>query len=375
MTLKETGFRALYHNFCVFPLNKKFKDCMKEYPNIEKANCMLVYGYIDTQAGLTLEVLAAGDKKGDSYRFYDTSKEARFFIRAGAVEDTEFAYFEDVDDFKARYAEKLDVLKAYEAGEEVEKTREMRFLDESRHLHYPDDVAVFLTRKGLQPERCWARIIGLGDHWIMATLLNEPNQNFGYHSGEKIAFFVQETEDKHVICYSDMTPSKKITAEDLADGTMLKAAVSAFNAERNEPNFFEVLETLRDSYVWIPCNAVLGEADMAAMQKAIEESGDDLSAMVGQTFTNTENIRMIPDILQNGDAFFFPIFSSAEEMGEYGQGFSKIEKHFLEALQLAINNEKNVSGMVLNAFTEPFVLEREIFDIVQNMKSRIEGEE
>ena len=114
---------------------------------------------------------------------------------------------------------------------------------------------------------------------------------------------------------------------------------------------------------------------MAAMQKAIEESGDDLSAMVGQTFTNTENIRMVPDILQNGDAFFFPIFSSAEEMGEYGQGFSKIEKHFLEALQLAINNEKNVSGIVLNAFTEPFVLEREIFDIVQNMKSRIEGEE
>lgn len=375
MTLKETGFRALYHNFCALPLNKKFKDCMKEYPNIEKANCMLVYGYIDTQAGLTLEVLAAGDKKGDGYRFYDTSKEARFFIRADAVEDTEFAYFEDVDDFKARYAEKLDVLKAYDAGEEVEKTREMRFLDESRHLHYPDDVAVFLIRKGLQPERCWARIIGLGDHWIMATLLNEPNQNFGYHSGEKIAFFVQETEDKHVICYSDMTPSKIITAEDLADGTMLKAAVSAFDAERNEPNFFEVLETLRDSYVWIPCNAVLGAADMTAMQKAIEESGDDLSTMVGQTFTNTENIRMVPDILQNGDAFFFPIFSSAEEMGEYGQGFSKVEKHFLEALQLAINNEKNVSGIVLNAFSEPFVLEREIFDIVQNMKSRIEGEE
>jgi hypothetical protein len=41
-------------------------------------------------------------------------------------------------------------------------------------------------------------------------------------------------------------------------------------------------------------------------------------------------------------------------------------------LQLAINNEKNVKGIVLNAFTEPFVLDREIFDIVQNMKSRIE---
>ena len=69
---------------------------------------------------------------------------------------------------------------------------------------------------------------------------------------------------------------------------------------------------------------------------------------------------------------FADIFSSSEEMGEYGNGFSKVEKHFLEALQLAINNEKNVKGIVLNAFTEPFVLDREIFDIVQNMKSRIE---
>ena len=169
-----------------------------------------------------------------------------------------------------------------------------------------------------------------------------------------------------------MTPSKKLTAEDLEDGTMLKAAVTAFNNERNEPNFFEILETLRDSWVWIPCNAVMGEADIAAMQAAIEAADGDLESLVGKTFSNSENIRMIPDILQNGDEFFFPIFSSSEEMGEYGNGFSKVQKHFLEALQLAINNEKNVKGIVLNAFTEPFVLDREIFDIVQNMKSRIE---
>ncbi len=375
MTLKETGFRALYHNFCAFPLNKRFKECMKEYPNIDKANCMLVYGYIDTQAGLTLEVLAAGENSDDGYRFFAPSDDTRFFIRADAIEDEQFAYFKDADDFKERYAKKIEMLKGYDADEEVEKSREMRFLDESRHLHYPDDVAVFLTREGLQPERCWARIIGLGDHFIMATLLNEPNQNFGYHAGEKIAFFVQETEDKHVICYSDMTPSKKLTAEDLADGTMLKAAVSAFNAERNEPNFFEVLELLRDSWVWIPCNAIMGDMDMEALQKMLEEAGDDPSAMVGKTITSEESIRMVPDILQNGDNFYFPIFSSAEEMGEYGQGFSKVEKHFLEALSLAINNEKNVAGIVLNAFSEPFVLDREIFDIVQKMKSRIEGEE
>lgn len=55
----------------------------------------------------------------------------------------------------------------------------------------------------------------------------------------------------------------------------------------------------------------------------------------------------------------------------YGNHFSKVEKHFLEALTLAANNEKDVVGIVVNAFSEPFIVEKEIFDIIKNMKSSI----
>ena len=48
--------------------------------------------------------------------------------------------------------------------------------------------------------------------------------------------------------------------------------------------------------------------------------------MIGKTFSTKEAVRMIPDILQNGEQFFFPIFSSVEEMGEYGEHFSKVQK-------------------------------------------------
>ena len=75
--------------------------------------------------------------------------------------------------------------------------------------------------------------------------------------------------------------------------------------------------------------------------------------------------------MQNGDDFFFPAFISTEDMGEYGQHFSKVQKHFLEVIALARNNEKNVAGIVINAFTEPWVLDREIFDLVENIKSRL----
>ena len=37
-----------------------------------------------------------------------------------------------------------------------------------------------------------------------------------------------------------------------------------------------------------------------------------------------------------------------------------------------MNNEKNVVGIVINAFSEPFVLERSLFDMIKKMKSRIE---
>ena len=68
---------------------------------------------------------------------------------------------------------------------------------------------------------------------------------------------------------------------------------------------------------------------------------------------------------------FFPVFSGIEEMGEYGNNFSKVEKHFLEAMIYAKNNENDLSGIVVNAFTEPFVLDKELWEAVENLDSRL----
>lgn len=126
---------------------------------------------------------------------------------------------------------------------------------------------------------------------------------------------------------------------------MLEAAIHTFNEERTEEHWMDIMEILRDSYVWIPCNAVMSDVDQA---------------------------RLIPDILQNGDKFFFPVFSNEGAMGDYGNGFSKVQKHFLEALVLAKNNEKDLAGIVINAFSEPYVLDKEIWDLVEKMKYRFQ---
>ena len=73
-----------------------------------------------------------------------------------------------------------------------------------------------------------------------------------------------------------------------------------------------------------------------------------------------------------GEDYFFPSFTSCEEMGEYGEGFSKVEKHIMEIISLARNNEKDVKGIVINAFSEVFILPKELYEAVEKMDSRLE---
>lgn len=79
---------------------------------------------------------------------------------------------------------------------------------------------------------------------------------------------------------------------------------------------------------------------------------------------------MIPNTLQNEDEFFFPVFSNEEAMGEYGDEFSKVQELFLEALVLAKNNKRDLACIVINALSEPFLLDKKIWNFVEKMKSQ-----
>lgn len=172
-------------------------------------------------------------------------------------------------------------------------------------------------------------------------------------------------------------PDDTITPELLEGGAFLKRAIEICNRNRTQLNMIKLMRILRDSWIWIPCNAIMSDADYAALEKVVKDAEQEggLDSLAGKTLSNQDNIRMVPDILQNGEEFFFPVFTSAEEMGEYGQHFSKIEKHFLEAANLARNNEKNVTGIVINAFSEPFIIPRDLFDMIAEMPSAYEMKE
>ena len=168
-------------------------------------------------------------------------------------------------------------------------------------------------------------------------------------------------------------PNDTITAELLEDGTFLKRATEICDRNRTELNLVKLARILRDSWVWVPCTAIFSDEDNEVITRAVMEAYEkgEQESLIGREFTSRDEVRLFPDILQNGEDYFFPVFTSSEEMGEYGERFSQLQKPFLEAMILARNNEKDVKGIVINAFSEPFVIPKEVFDVIAEMPSNI----
>lgn len=232
-------------------------------------------------------------------------------------------------------------------------------------------LRVIFVRTPNEPEALPVSLLEDCGEYAVGILEMEPQQDFGCHKGDKIEFFPLEVENQDPVLICDMNPMKRFTEAELEDGTVLKTAIATFNAERNERNLLEVLLLLRDSNVWVPCNAVMSEADQKRFEDLLGDLGGDFEKLEGKEFVALDETRLIPDILQNGDALFFPVFSSIEEMGEYGDNFSKVEEPFLKALILAKNNDNDLTGIVVNAFSEPFILDKELWEVVENMDSRL----
>ena len=367
-------YMPFYRNFCAIKLNDSIKSILDGQPGAADANYVLAYGYVDHEAGFTFEIMAAALVDKDGFRYKPVREDCTLKLRADSF-DIESAVMlpDDEGELAKVFSKKLELLTVYAVSDEVEESRKMRFLDPCRHETFVDDVQVHLRQRNRITEVCWVRITGLGDHYFIGTLMNEPDQNFGWHKGDNIAFFLEQTDDGGVICYTDMNPPMHITEEDLADGSMLREAIKKFNEESTEDRLVDALVLLRDSYVWIPCRAIFSEEDQKRFNEIVENSQDDLESLIDTKFTAQDEVRFVPDVLTDGEEFFFPVFSSAEEMGEYGNDYSKIQCHILEAIVKAKNNDKKVKGIVIDPYSERLILPAEMFEVIEKMKSSIEN--
>ena len=376
MNFKETGFRPFYHHVCALELNDKLSKKLKNCPEIDKASHAVVYGYIDPDKGLMLEVLGAGKQAPKYFYFKEPYEGRRITISISEVADVPFVWFEKLEPrFYKKYAPRIEKLKKYDPSEDVEKSREFGFLDACREPAFPDDVRVVFSKEGLKAEECWVRITGLGDHFLIGRLLNQPYQDFGVNEGDLLRFVVQKESDEKIICVAAFE-SGKLTKADLEDGTVLKGAVADFFKDKSDDKFAFVLAVLRSSSVFMPCEIELSD-DAKSILDQLKRKGkepDSLPEELKERFR--EGVSFVPAVLVNDGHKFLPVFSSPEELGDQFPEDSDMHISFLHALDLAANGEE-IEGIVLNAYTQPFVVEKDLFDAIAGLEPVVEedGEE
>ncbi len=215
MTFREAGFRAFYHQMVVLPADRTLRPLLAGFPNSDETTSMLMYGYIDPEKGLMLEVLA-GIKKEDSGSpsLVQTNPGIRSSISAAQVADTPFVPLSDENgDLHRKYADKLDQLAVYDVSEEVEESRTLTYLDGIRVQTDPDQVQVIFLKPGVEDETLPVRITGSDDHGFSGTLLSQPEGDFGVSKGDTLNFYVGQSNDGIVVCIA-MFPGEMSDGED-----------------------------------------------------------------------------------------------------------------------------------------------------------------
>lgn len=332
MKYKDYGFRPLYKNFCIFPLNSVIRNALDGEPGIEDADGVMVYGYVDHVEGNTVEFIALTKHIDDEkYTFIKLTDAARFFARMENLADEEFEFADyGQSHLLEQFKSKIDRLAQYDVNEDIVKSRTFSFLDEFRYINSFDDVKVVLHKDGLKLEGVWVKIESLKEGTIIGTVMNKPKQNFGVTTGSTISFIVNEDGDNKRTLISDLTERKSYSAEELADGKILKKALKTFKKDKNKFNFYAILEILKDSKVLIP-----------QTKKGVE-------------------------YLMAEKKLYFPIFSESLEMWQCEDGVQKVEISFIDAIKRA-KKDKKLSGLVLNAYSDSIVIPRPLFEMLEGM--------
>lgn len=154
---------------------------------------------------------------------------------------------------------------------------------------------------------------------------------------------------------------KYIDPKKLEDGKVLVYFKHKYLEESTEDNIYPLLACLRDSQVLVPMNVTMSEEDEAMFK----------NADVGDLLQSKDDIRLIPDILQSDDKYYFPMFSNKEQMPEdYANHFSIITLPVVQCIEMAKNID-NLNGLVIDAFTDPMVIKFDLADVILKMESSV----
>jgi hypothetical protein len=372
MNIREAGWRAIYQKYAVLPLNRELSEAIREFPGAENADHVVVYGFVDHQEGLCLELLAAARMVEDGLETYPPDNSRHVYMQAGYADEQEVFVFDEngeEGEEHPEYAGKLNSVGFHRASEAVEFSRSMGVLDPFRDGCYVDDVRVYMVKEHMEPEVCWLRIEDLDrdSHCIIGKVLRDPVGDFGCEAGDLVSFRVQKLDERTLVCCADFDLEETIVRKRTEEADPLRLALAEFQQEKTYETVNRVIEELRQRDVWLACNTVLSKDGQARLEALLDEFGQDMEKLNEYIMSGDDRIELVPDILKHEDgSLFLPVFAAPEDMGTYGDRYSKVEKPFLEVLDIVDQHEEDLVGIVVDPFTESMIIAKDLFDAVRN---------
>ena len=163
-------------------------------------NAMLVFGYIDHQAGISFELLCAACVYDDGeVSLEPINKTTSFKFRYGSFQG-DIIPFTNLSQLLPFHDRAKRIVQGYAASNDVIEMRKIEALDPSRAPGFPDDIVVFFVKEGFRNEGIWCRTVGVdrARHLVQMQMLNEPNAPFGKHIGEIIDVSLIRMDDGEV---------------------------------------------------------------------------------------------------------------------------------------------------------------------------------
>ena len=163
-------------------------------------NAMLVYGYIDHEAGMSFELLCAACVYDDGdVSLEPANRTTSFKFRYGSFQGDMVPFTNESQLYP--YLDRAQMIRqGYQVSEEIRMIREIQELDPLRAPGYPDDIVVMFMKEGCRNEGIWCRTEGADaeSHLLQMQMLNEPADAFGKHIGNVVDVALIRTDDGEV---------------------------------------------------------------------------------------------------------------------------------------------------------------------------------